>query len=263
MLGFDKNDRRLIFNLFKLNLKDKYTASALGGVWAIINPIIMLSIFTFIFGFVYKSKLPGADTTLAYCIWLISGYGPWLATSEALLGSSLSVVSGSGLVKNMAFKTEVLPVSVVLTAIVPLLVSMAFLSVIMLINGSHITWTALLVIPVIILQFYFLIALSFYLSSITVFIRDIGIVLPNILMMLLFLTPIFYYINTMPHIIRIASYANPFYILAEGIREPLIYHVINEKLLFSLAYVFILTSILYFFGLRLFRRVKGYFNSAL
>src|ERR1041385_7129565 len=123
MLGFNKNDLRLIFNLFKINLKSKYTASILGGVWAILNPVIMLSIFTFIFGFIYKSKLPGASTTLTYSIWLISGYGPWLATSEALSSSATAVVSGTGLVKNMAFKAEVLPVATILTSVVPLCVS--------------------------------------------------------------------------------------------------------------------------------------------
>jgi len=263
MLGFNRSDIKLIINLFKLNLKDKYTASVLGGVWAIINPIIMLSIFTFIFGFVYKSKLPGASTTLSYSIWLISGYGPWLATSEALLSSATSVVSGAGLVKNMAFKTEVLPVAQTLTAVVPLIVSLVFLSVMMILNGNTLSWTALFIIPVIALQFYFMIAIGFYLGAITVFIRDIAIVLPNVLIMILFLTPIFYTIQTMPHIIQYAAIPNPFYILAEGYRQPLLYHKIPLSLLEGLFYVFILSSVLYYFGLKSFRRVKGYFNSVL
>jgi len=176
MLGFNAEDGKLIYNLFKLNLKDKYTASVLGGVWAIINPIILLGLFTFIFGFVYKAKLPGADTTLSYAIWLISGYGPWLATSEALLASATAVTSGSGLVKNLAFKTEVLPIAKILTAVVPLVVSLVFLAILMIINGSTLSWSALMVFPVIALQFYFIIALGFYLSAITVFIRDVAIV---------------------------------------------------------------------------------------
>lgn len=263
MLGFDKNDLQLIYNLFKMNLKGRYTASVLGGVWAIVNPIIMLSIFTFIFGFVYKSRLPGASTTLSYSIWLISGYGPWIATSEALTASTSAVIAGTGLVKNMAFKTEVLPIATILTSVVPLIVSLVFLSVLMIINGSSITLTALFVLPIIALQFYFICALGFYLSAITVFIRDVGILLPNILLITLFLTPIFYPIETLPFPLRFVSYANPFYILAEGFRLPLIYNKITFNLLISTGYVFILSSILYYYGLRMFCRVKGYFNSVL
>lgn len=263
MLGFNAEDGKLIYNLFKLSLKDKYTASVLGGVWAIINPIILLGLFTFIFGFVYKAKLPGADTTLSYAIWLISGYGPWLATSEAIMASATAVTSGSGLVKNLAFKTEVLPIAKILTSVVPLVVSLIFLAVLMIINGNTLSWAALMVLPVIILQFYFIIALGFYLSAITVFIRDIAIVLPNILLMILFLTPIFYFINTMPKPIQWMSYPNPFYIIAEGYRQPLLYHTVTPTLLAGLAYVFALSSVLYYFGLKSFRRVKGYFDSAL
>jgi hypothetical protein len=60
---------------------------------------------------------PGAETTLAYVIWLISGYGPWIANTEAIMGAANSVVGASGLVKNMAFKTELLPIAGALTTL--------------------------------------------------------------------------------------------------------------------------------------------------
>ena len=263
MFGFDRTDYRMIYNFFKINLKDRYLASTLGGVWAILNPIIMLSIFTFIFGFVYKAKLPGATTTLSYVIWLISGYGPWLAISEGLLNSSHAVVSNTGLVKNMVFKTEILPISSVLISIIPLLVSLFFLAIIMFFDGNTPTLEALMVIPVIMIMYFFMFGLAFFLSAITVFLRDLAIVLPNLLMMILFLSPIFYTLETMPKPIRVASMANPFYILTEGFRQPLVYHTIPANLLWSLLYVLILASLLFFVGLSRFKKVKGYFTSVL
>ncbi|MCH9716039.1 MAG: WbqC family protein [Gammaproteobacteria bacterium] len=191
MFGFDSTDGRMIFNLFKLNLKDKYLASTLGGIWAILNPIIMLSIFTFVFGFLYKAKLPGASTTLSYVVWLISGYGPWLAMSEGLLNAANSVVSNTGIVKNMAFKVEILPISSILVSIVPLLVSLFFLSIIMLLDGNIPTWHVILIIPVIVIMYFFMFGLGFFLSAVSVFLRDLIIVLPNLLMIILFLSPIF------------------------------------------------------------------------
>jgi ABC-type polysaccharide/polyol phosphate export permease len=263
MLGLERADGRMIYNFFKINLKDRYLASKLGGIWAILNPIIMLSIFTFIFGFVYKAKLPGASTTLSYVIWLISGYGPWLAINEGLLNSSSSVVANTGLVKNMAFKTEILPISSTLLSIVPLLVSLFFLTILMFFDGNYPTWHALIIIPVILIMYFFMFGLGFFLSAITVFLRDLVIVLPNILMMILFLSPIFYTLTSMPRIIQFVSKANPFYIITEGFRQPLIYHTIPINLIFGLFYVAFLALVLFSFGIKRFRKIKGYFSSVM
>ena len=263
MFGFDRTDYRMIYNFFKINLKDRYMASTLGGMWAILNPIIMLGIFTFIFGFVYHAKLPGATTTLSYVIWLISGYGPWLAISEGLLNSSNAIIANTGVVKNMAFKTEILPVSSVLVSIVPLVVSLGFLMVIMLFDGNIPTWHAIMVIPVIVLMYFFMFGLGFFLAAITVFLRDLAIVLPNLLMIILFVSPIFYTLESMPKPIKIASTINPFYILTEGFRQPLVYHTIPTNLLYELLYVLLLASALYFIGLSRFKKVKGYFTSVI
>lgn len=263
MFGFDRTDCRLIFNFFRINLKDRYLASTLGGLWAILNPVIMLSIFTFIFGFVYRAKLPGASTTLSYVVWLISGYGPWLAISEGLLSSSNAIISNTGLVKNMAFKTEILPVSSILVSIIPLLVSLTFLAIIMLFDNNMPTWQALMIIPVIMIMYFFMFGLGFFLAALTVFLRDLAIVLPNLLMMVLFVSPIFYTLESMPKAIQLASMVNPFYILTEGFRQPLIYHTIPITLIWGLLYVLVLATLLYFLGLNRFKKVKGYFTSVI
>ena len=78
IMGFDRADLGFMLNLWRMNLSDRYLGSALGGAWAILNPLLMFALFTFVFGFVFKARLPGADSTMAYSIWLICGYGPWL-----------------------------------------------------------------------------------------------------------------------------------------------------------------------------------------
>jgi lipopolysaccharide transport system permease protein len=261
MLGFEKPDLRLIYNFFRIQLKDKYMASTLGSIWAVLNPIIMLGIFTFIFGFVYQAKLPGASTTLAYVIWLISGYGPWLAMSEGLLSASTSIISQTGLVKNMAFKVEILPITAILVSLVPLIVSLCFLAVLMGFDGNFLTWHALLIIPVIVLMYFFLFGLGFFLAAVTVFLRDLAFVLPNVLMMILFASPIFYTLSSSPRMMQMASIANPFYIITEGFRQPLVYHAIPTSLLWGLLYLFLLSTLLFYSGLVQFRKVKGYFTS--
>ena len=130
---FARHDIRLAINLFKMNVRDRYLGSSLGAFWAIFNPLFMLAVYTFVFGFVFKVRLPGAETTLAYVVWLISGYGPWIAMTEAIMSSTNSVSGSSGLVKNMAFKTELLPISSAFIGLINLTVSLVFLMVLVVV----------------------------------------------------------------------------------------------------------------------------------
>jgi lipopolysaccharide transport system permease protein len=261
VLGFDRNDGKLMWAFLSMNVRDKYLGSSIGSAWAVVNPLIMLGVVTFVFGYVFKMRLPGAETTLSYAIWLISGYGPWLATAEALTAASLSVVGSAGLVKNMAFKTELLPVTAALTGLVPLGVSLGFLAVLLVADGNMLTWHAVFGVVVAALQFSFIIALGFFTSAITVFVRDFGFALPNLLMTILFATPIFYPVQSTPAIMQTISAVNPFYIIAEGYRRSFIYHHAPDVI--GLLYVGVLSLALAFVGLRLFRRYRGFFEARL
>jgi lipopolysaccharide transport system permease protein len=261
LFGFNRYDIRLMINLFKMNVRDRYLGSSLGSVWAIVNPIFMLALFTYIFGFVFKIRLPGAETTLAYVIWLISGYGPWLANTEAITGAANSVVGASGLVKNMAFKTELLPVAGALMGAINLGVSLIFVLALLIWAGSPITWHVTFLPVVMLLQFFWLIALGMWLSAIVVFVRDILQILPTLLTAIMFLTPIFYPFESMPEIIQKVSSANPFYQISEAYRAILIgKHLPSSS---GLLFVSVVSLAIFYFGLAAFRRAKGYFDSAL
>jgi lipopolysaccharide transport system permease protein len=257
--GFNRQDFKLILNYFKLNIQDRYLGSSLGSIWAVLNPLFMLGLYTFVFGYVFKAKAPGADTTLSYAIWLISGYGSWMATSEGIMTATGSILAGAGLIKNIAFKTEVLPIASALTGLVSLIVSLGFLLILLVIDGNHPTWHSIFILPIMGLQFFLIIALGFFFSAINVFIRDFSIILPNILTIILFLTPIFYPVASVPPILKILSWFNPFYIVSEAYRESLIYHHLPP--LISLTYVGGLSFVLWVTGLKFFRRLKGHFEA--
>jgi len=261
VFGFDPSDARLLWNFFKMNVRDKYLGSRLGSVWAIANPLLMLTIFTFVFGYVYRLRLPGAETTFSYTIWMISGYGPWLASTEAIMATTMSVVSAAGLVKNMAFKAEILPIAAALTGLLPLGVCSCLLVVLLLVDGNTLSWHALMVLLIAILQFAFVASLGFFLSVITVFVRDLGIALPNVLTIVLFATPIFYPIESMPRVMQVLSQGNPFYIISEGYRQALIYHRTPDVL--GLVYLAAVSFGLGVSGLKVFRRLKGYLEARL
>ncbi len=261
MLGFNRRDVATIWNFFRMNLRDRYLGSRFGAAWAIANPLMMLGIFTFVFGFVFKARLPGADTTFAYSIWLISGYGPWLAITESLTSSASSVISASGLIKNLAFKSETLPIAAALLGLVPLAVSVVFVLILLAIDGNMPTWHAGLIVIIVMLQFLLVTALGFFLAATTVFFRDLALVLPNMLLIVLFASPIFYPIESMPRIVQAASQYNPFYILPEAYRVVLLQHRVPD--FGSLVYVAIVSSAVGYLTLSFFRRAKTWFDAAL
>ena len=244
-----------------MNVRDRYLGSSLGSIWAIANPLMMLCIYTYVFGFVFKVKLPGAETTLAYVIWLITGYGPWIATTEAIITSSTSVVGASGMVKNMAFKTELLPIAGAFVGVISLAVSLFFLLILLILSDNTPTWHVILLPLVIMLQFGWVIALGMWLSAITVFVRDVTQVLPNLLTVVMFFTPIFIPFDSLPRLVQTLSLANPFYHLAEAYRSILTGHQVPN--IMGMAFVGVLSIIVFYFGLAAFRRAKGYFDSAL
>jgi lipopolysaccharide transport system permease protein len=261
LLGFERRDLTLSVNLFKLGLSDRYLGSTLGLVWAIVNPLLMLGIFTFVFGFVFKSKMPGAETSMSYVIWLISGYAPWLGISEGLASGTSSVIANSGIVKNLAFKTELLPIQGALMGCIPLAVGLMFLVVLMATDGRTPTLAWILIPFAIVVQFVLVAGISFFLSALNVFVRDVGVALTNLLIVLLFITPIFYPISAFPGPMRIVAEFNPFYVLSEAYRLPLLEGRMPRP--GQLAYVCGVSAITFVFGLAFFRRLKSYFDARL
>lgn len=261
MFGFNKQDIQLGLNLFKMNVRDRYLGSSLGSFWAIANPFLMLALYTFVFGFVFKVRLPGADTTLAYVIWLIMGYGPWIATTEAIMASTTSVVGAAGVVKNMAFKTELLPIAAGFVGLISLAVSLFFLFVLLSIEGNIPDWHMVWLPLVVALQFFLIVSLGLWLAAVNVFMRDLAIALPNILTIIMFMTPIFYPMESMPRVVQKVSFANPFYQIADAYRAVFQEHATPN--LVGMLYVFLLALTIFYFGLAAFRRAKGHFDSAL
>jgi len=259
ILGFDRADSRRLLNFLKMGLRDRFLGSTLGLVWAILSPLLMMGIFTFVFAFVFRSRLPGAETSRSFVIWLISGYGPWLAISDSLATSTGAVTGNSGLVKNLAFKTELLPIAGSLMGLVPLAVSTCYLVALLALTGTRPSLSWLAIVPVLLLQFVFIIGIGLCLAAMNVFVRDTALVLPNVLMLVLFSSPIFYPVSEFPKVLQGAMQFHPLQVIAEGYRQPLLYRAWPAP--WSLAYLAVLSATAFLGGLVFFRRLKGYFDA--
>jgi lipopolysaccharide transport system permease protein len=254
-------DARAVWSFVRSSVRDKYLGSSLGSVWGIAHPLLMLTIFTFVFGYVYKVRLPGAETTLAYAIWLICGYAPWLAISESIIAAATSVVSAGGIIKNVPIKTEVLPIAGSITGLLPLAVGLVFILVVLLAEGTVPSWHVVFIPAIIAVQLLLVVAIGFLLAAVTVFFRDLAYALPNLLMVVLFASPIVYPPDSMPPVLARLSQFNPFYIVPEAYRAVLFYQRMPD--VGGLVYVGVFAAVLGWGTLRVFRRAKGHFAAAL
>src|SRR3989441_10079124 len=107
----------LILSLARRELAARYKGSVLGIVWALLTPLVMIAIFTFIFAGIFKAKFGASSSQWDYALYLFCGLLPWNAFQEALQLSSNTIVSHANLVKRVVFPLETLPVSQSLAAI--------------------------------------------------------------------------------------------------------------------------------------------------
>lgn len=259
--GFDRRDGRMLLSLFKITLSDRFMGSQLGLVWAVLSPLMLMAIFTFVFTFVFPGRLPNREGSLPFVIWLLSGYAPWLCISEGIMAATTSIIAAAGVIKNIAFKSELLPVVGALIGLVPLTVGICLILLLKIASGFGVS-PAIFFLPISTLYMLaFISGIGLFLSALNVFIRDTALALPNILMLFLFGSPIFYPITAYPAAIQnILSYS-PFYVLAELFRDP----ILNGTLppIWMLVYMALFNTILIVAGLWWFRRLKSFFDARL
>jgi ABC-type polysaccharide/polyol phosphate export permease len=165
----------------------------LGVVWSWLNPLLMMMIFTFVFGFLYKrTDIPNSH------ILFLSALLPWNFFVGAVMGGVNAVVGNAHLVKKVYFPREVLPISVVLSSLVNFLMALPVLFLLTLISGIRPTkWLLFLPLPILI-EVIFATGIVLILSTMEVFYRDTHMIMDVAIQAWFFLTPVVYPIKSLP-----------------------------------------------------------------
>ena len=221
MRKFGQPDVRLANRLFWMFSRDKYLGSRLGIFWALFQPLALLLIYAFLFGFVFQVRVPGAATSLEYVTWLFAGLVPWLALQESILQGANSIVSHGQLIKNLPLRKELVPLATSASAVFILLVGQSLTVVLLLLSGSEITPWLLLVLPLDTLLITLGAALGLLLSPLVTVYKDLSHVLPTVLIIVLFASPIIYPISLLPEPMQVLSSINPIAIAIEALRSTL------------------------------------------
>ena len=177
----------LIHNLVVRDLKVRYKNSILGIAWSLINPLLMMIVYTIVF------KLMVGSTDLPdYPVFILCALLPWNFFSAAILQATDSVVAAAPLIKKVYFPRETLPIAAVLSNLVNFVIALPVFFLLALVMGHRITLYLTLLPLIIVVEMCFILGLTFITSTLNVFYRDTRYALEILLLAWFFLTPIFY-----------------------------------------------------------------------
>lgn len=217
--------RRLIRQFVRRDVQARYRGSLLGSLWSFLNPLLLLAVYTFIFGSVLRVRWPHfagdglADFTLVlFCgLLVLNLFGECLSRAPGL------VLGQPSYVKKVVFPLEILPVVALGNALFNTAAGLAALVLANLAVNARLPWTLVLVPLVLLPTVLLALGASWFLASLGVFLRDLPHLVALLLQMLTFLTPIFYPVEAVPAWAQPAIRANPLTPVVEDLRRVVLW----------------------------------------
>ena len=217
-------NRSLLWQFVKRSVSARYRGSMLGLFWSFVQPLMMLCVYTFVFSVVFKARW-GVDTGSrgAFAIIMFCGLALFNIFSEAVNLNCGIVVGNTNLVKKVIFPLEILPLSQTIASFAVGMVwfFLLFLGTVFVFGKLSFT---MLLLPLILLPlFLFTLGVSFFTSSLGVYVRDTPHIVGVMLQILFFVTPIFYPVSAIPERFRWPILMNPLTLLIEEARKVFLY----------------------------------------
>lgn len=217
--------RQLIYDLVKREVLGRYRGSIAGVAWSFVTPLLMLIVYTFFFSVVFKSRWGSGPTTghADFAIILFAGLIINTLFSECMSRAPLLITGNVNYVKKIVFPLEILPCVALGSALFQMLISIVVLMGVQLLLGKHLSWLVIL-LPVIIFPLTLVaLGVSWFLSALGVYIRDVSQIITVLLSVLLFVSPVFYPLSSISGLFRMVVLCNPITLIIEDARSVLIY----------------------------------------
>lgn len=180
----------LIWSFVRQDLIDRYAGSVLGGFWAILQPLLMVSLFALVFGHFMAARLPGVDQPLAYSTYLMAGLLPWTAFANTLQRTATLFTDKRHILSKVGLPLTTLPLHVIVAELVTLSISLGVLALFMALTGQWPT-PYLVTFPwVLVTQLMLAVGIGLIMAVIHVFVRDIREINHTLLQILFWLTPV-------------------------------------------------------------------------
>jgi lipopolysaccharide transport system permease protein len=217
-------NRDLIVQLTKRDVLGRYRGSMMGLAWSFFNPLIMLTVYTFVFSVVFKARWSVAgEDKINFAIILFVGLIVYGLFAECINRAPGLILSNSNYVKKVVFPLEILPSVALGSALFHAGVSLAVLLAAQLVINQRLPWTVV-IFPVILLPLLLAtMGFAWLLSALGVYVRDIGQTTTIFTTILMFLSPLFYPVSALPKRYQLWIHLNPLTFIIEEGRNVLIF----------------------------------------
>jgi len=208
--------RHLLKNLIRRDLKVKYRRSALGILWSMLNPLLMMMILSAVFSYMFKSAIEN------YPVYLMTGQLVFSFFNESTTTAMTSVLSAAPLIKKVYIPKYIFPMEKVLFSLVNTIFTGMALLVVMLYYNVSFSITLICVPAIMLTLTVFNLGVGLFLSAFAVFFRDIIHLYGVLTMALMYFTPIIYPVSELPQFMRSMVIINPLYWYVETMRDVMI-----------------------------------------
>ena len=253
--------RSLLVTLAKNDFKEQFLGSYLGIFWAILRPVLFMLIVWFIFSVGFKGKT--TESEIPFVLYLMSGYIPWFFFSDAVSAGMNSVVNNKFLVKRVNFRVSVLPIVKIMSMFFLHVIFLIILIVLFLAYGysPSIYWLQLPFYTM--MMIVLILGMSWLLSSMRVFTKDIAQIVGVVLQLGFWVTPIFWSLKMVPEEYMYILKLNPMIYIVEGYRNCFIYEQWFWESYKYTPYFLITTAFFLVVGAVVFRRLRPHFGDVL
>jgi lipopolysaccharide transport system permease protein len=201
------------------DFEQRFIGSAIGWIWGIIHPMVLLISWIYIFQIVLKQTLPEGEVTNNYPLFIFSGMLPWMLFSETVQRSASSLLEHANLITKSMFPAEIIPLAMYLSNLASHILALGLMIAATLYWNRGVGW-AVLLLPVYLFFIGLLtVGIGWIASSLHVFLRDTAQVVSVVLTFWFWLTPIMVPVRSIPERYRFLLRFNPMYYAVELYRE--------------------------------------------
>lgn len=213
--------RDMISSLVRRELKGRYKGSVLGILWTYVNPLCQVLIYSAVFSVIFKVNID------KFYLYLVIGMMPWTFFSTCVQTGAICLRMNSDMIKKIYFPREVIPISFVTSAFVNMLFSMIIVFLAVIVSGYWFNFKALLFLPIVmLLEYIFALGITFLVSAVTVYFRDMEQIVGLIMMAWIYITPIMYNMEYVPKQFRWLVMLNPMTSIIEMYHQILYYRIL-------------------------------------
>jgi ABC-type polysaccharide/polyol phosphate export permease len=250
--------QRHLLKVFVVNdLKSRFSGTAMGIYWSVLNPLLLIFIYTFVFSEILKVEFHKDTGNVNFALYLVCGLLPWLAVQDSIQRSTPSIVDNANLIKKPGFPASLLPIHIVISNLVTEAIGLVALIALVGMTGEGVGLKTLALPLIVIPQVMFTFGACWALASLQVLFRDIAPLLSSFLMLWMFLTPIFYPSAIFPRHLGFLLVINPMAHLVDIYRELIMKDAWPAA--GSVVTLFVLSTIVFLAGYAIYVRLQPKF----